>query len=236
MSILTAKIKAMVEYTGLKNRVAELARYKSIGVMTASICHQILNPLSGIRGPAYVIEKHLEKAGIKNDKIDQNITYIKENSIRINEIIDTLRSIFKGKMFEYEDIPVKNYIGSIVAIFSEKASDYITFEIITDDIMIRSNKGALTQILINLLSNAIEAIQDNGKIWIECDEVHITIKDNGCGISEKEIEKIFDLNYTTKAEGTGFGLYLVKQLTERLNMSIAVRSVVGEGTEVILGL
>jgi two-component system OmpR family sensor kinase len=96
------------------------------------------------------------------------------------------------------------------------------------------NKGALTQIMINLLSNAVEAITANGKIQITADDQMISIKDNGCGIPKEYLDKVFDLHYTTKPEGTGFGMYLVKQLAERLGIKITIQSIVGEGTMVVL--
>lgn len=235
MDVLKAKINSMLEYNALQHKVFELEKYHSIGVMTASICHQILNPLAGIRGPIYVIEKAIEEAGARNEKIDRNILFIKENSSRINEIVDTLRSLFKGYEFAVEEIRVKQYISSIVAIFAEKVNDRIEFSIeIDDNLTLQMNKGALTQIMINLFSNAVEAINQNGKIVITADEKHISIKDNGCGIPEEYLDKVFDLHYTTKPEGTGFGMYLVKQLVERLGIMLKIHSVVGEGTEVVL--
>jgi signal transduction histidine kinase len=235
MDVLRAKINSMLEYNTLKQKVFELEKYRSIGVMTASICHQILNPLAGIRGPIYVIEKAIEKAGAGNEKIDKNILFIKENSNRINEIVDTLRSLFKGYEFAVEEIRVKQYISSMVALFAEKVSDKIEFSIeIDENLTIQMNKGALTQIMINLLSNAVEAIHAKGKILITVNKQLISIKDNGCGIPEEHFEKVFDLHYTTKPEGTGFGMYLVKQLVERLGITIQLQSVVGEGTEVVL--
>jgi signal transduction histidine kinase len=237
MDVLKAKIDSMLEYNALKQKLFELEKYHSIGVMTASICHQILNPLAGIRGPIYVIEKAIEKAGAGTEKIDKNILFVKENSNRINDIVETLRSLFKGHEFAVEEIRVKQYISSLVAIFAEKVNDYIEFSIeIDDNLTIQMNKGALTQIMINLLSNAIEAINENGKILITGNEQRISIKDNGCGIPKEHLDKVFDLHYTTKPEGTGFGMYLVKQLVERLGITMKIQSTVGEGTEVVLEL
>jgi CheY-like chemotaxis protein len=122
MEVLKAKINSMLEYNALKQKVFELEKYRSIGVMTASICHQILNPLAGIRGPVYVIEKAIEQAGARNEKINRNILFIKENSSRINDIVETLRSLFKGHEFAHDEIRVKPYISSIVAIFAEKVT------------------------------------------------------------------------------------------------------------------
>jgi polar amino acid transport system substrate-binding protein len=101
---------------------------------------------------------------------------------------------------------------------------------------IYTSANGLTQILMNLLSNAIDAIPDKGKIKIsnslKNNQVLLLISDTGIGIESNKKNHIFDLGYSNKksSHGTGFGLYIVKELCASLNISISFESVLGKGT------
>ena len=141
--------------------------------------------------------------------------------------------------------PIKRdvYISSEkqITYYRSKIDSQIALSVnIPEGITISSNRGALTQIFMNLLTNAADSIDGEGTIHILCDDTagkNIVFRDSGCGIAEESLNKIFDLAFTTKKDngGTGLGLYIVKELTERLSIGLDVRSVVGEGTEFCLG-
>ena len=112
---------------------------------------------------------------------------------------------------------------------------------IDKDVEILGNREVLMHILLNLLANAIDAVEEGeGEIAIVVANKHnrpvISIKDTGCGIASKEVEKIFDAFYTSKeiGRGTGLGLYIVKDLVLKMGWQIEVQSTVGKGTEVII--
>ena len=100
----------------------------------------------------------------------------------------------------------------------------------------------MNQVFVNLISNAVDAMEDFGKITIKTvdigDQIEIRFKDNGRGIAEDKMTKIFEPFYTTKdvGEGTGLGLSISYSIIKQHNGSIDVESKVGEGTEFILTL
>jgi two-component system NtrC family sensor kinase len=102
--------------------------------------------------------------------------------------------------------------------------------------------GKLNQVFVNITANAIQAIEDKGKIWIttsqENDFVKISIKDSGVGIPEDKLTEIFNSFYTTKpaGEGTGLGLAISKNIIDEHNGSIEVYSELNVGTEFIITL
>jgi signal transduction histidine kinase len=109
-------------------------------------------------------------------------------------------------------------------------------EITTDmqELAIRADRDLLKQLFINLVKNAQEAIQENGRISIvgRIGDTHyeFRVTDDGPGILEKDIDAIFDLHFTTKPKGNGVGLSVVQQIVEAHRGTIDVESTAGEGT------
>lgn len=236
VTALRAKVISIVNYNKLKNKTFELEKYKSIGMLTASICHEILNPLSGISGNMYVVDKEIEKAGLGNAALVDSIKHIKENSNRISEIVTTMRSLFYGKKMPQMMIDISSIINPLINIFKNKVGKRISFEYNNESINIVSDKSAFTQILFNLMANAVDAIREDGVIVIKVasDGRNITIEDNGIGISQDDLVKIYDIGYTTKTNGTGIGLFIVKELCVNLGIVMKIDSIINEGTIVSL--
>ncbi len=239
MEALKARINSLVEYNLLKKKSFQLEKYRSIGMMTASISHEILNPLSGITGPLYILEKELKAIGNKNgEAVNIALEHIKKNVGRIDNIVTTLKDLFHGDDLKLEPFQLIETIEPIIRMFQEKVGKTIIIEEeIPRDFHIYSNKSAITQIVINLITNSIDAITSNKGLIrviarIEDGEKCIQVTDNGVGIDPLNMDKIFNLNFTTKqkGQGTGMGLYIVKELTNKLNLAISVDSVLNKGS------
>jgi len=102
-------------------------------------------------------------------------------------------------------------------------------------------RGHLSEILINLLQNAREAIEGQGQIWVEAcagegNSVVIRIRDDGAGIAAERLDRIFEAYYSTKEKGTGLGLSIVKHNTEIYGGTVSVESELGKGTQFTLKL
>lgn len=236
---LKARIKALLDYNLLKKKAFELEKYRSVGMLTAGICHEIMNPLSGIKGPLFVVERDVKEFSSNNETLNQGISYIKQNVNRISDIVNTMRSLFHGEGFSFEEIEFSNFIKPVIDIYKDKNTNSIEIETkIPENFIIKSSKSALTHIFMNLLSNAIESIKFQGKIKIEASDRTIVIQDTGCGISVDNLRKVFNLAFTTKKDfgGTGLGLFIVKELADRLNISINIESEINRGTTVSLFL
>ena len=108
--------------------------------------------------------------------------------------------------------------------------------------ILEGNEGKLHQVFLNILSNASQAIKDNGKITILTklvkDDIHISITDNGHGISRENSKKVFDPFFTTKepGKGTGLGLSITYNIIQEHNGTIELKSQVGVGTKVTIKL
>lgn len=209
----------------------DLKKDAIIGRMTAFFAHEIRNPLTTIVG----FSQHLEKnSTIKNDpNLSVYVSIIKEEALRMEQLIQELLNLSKA---HYSNdnvtiIDVKLSIDKIVTIYTKKAAEKnITFKAeLVDNVFIRGNIDRFESVLINLIVNAIEAIERDGKIEIHMKKgnnfVTITITDSGPGISDEDLEQIFYPFYTTKSNGTGIGLAICQTIIESLGGTINIYNV-----------
>ena len=236
---LSAKIKSILNFNKMKKALYEKDKYASLGMLLGGISHEIFNPLSGIYGPLENIEKIIERSDLKgNEKINIFIGAIYKNIGRIENIIKSLKTLFYNKEFLIEEVDIHKLIDSILEILSSgiKAKN-IKIEVSIDSkFKILANNSVLSQILLNLISNSIDASSNDGNIAIKAvidkNIKIISVKDSGSGISEENLPYIFNAFFSTKeiGKGMGLGLYIVKDLIIKMGWSVDVASAVGVGT------
>ncbi|MBF4695244.1 sensor histidine kinase [Fusibacter ferrireducens] len=232
--------KDISEQKKVESRIQRLERLASTGRLAAGVAHEIRNPLAGMRASIQVLNKRL-----KSDLTGKNemmfLRLIQEID-RINKLIFDLLEYAKRYKAEPKCLNLYSKLNELLDLIeSELQSRHIQFsmENLKTDTMIFVDSVQFSQIVLNILKNAIEASpSENGKIVIEITEsefsVILKITDNGSGISEEALDKIFDPFFTTKSEGTGLGLSIVHELIVENEGEIDVKSNEHEGTEVML--
>ena len=176
------------------------------------------------------------------EAIPQIISDIKLGADRTAEIVKSLRNFSRT---DYKKVLLYNiHEGLDTSLLLLKNKYKNNIEIIKNydrDIpFIYCNPGKMNQVFLNILSNAIDAIESKGKIWIttshQKDFVKISIKDNGCGMNDETREKIFDPFYTTKdvGKGTGLGMSITYGIIQEHGGDIQIISEPGKGTEMII--
>jgi len=215
----------------------------------ANVTHEIKTPLTAIIG---FIET-LEEGAIKEEATAKKFLHIiSENAHRLERLVDDLlilSSIELGEMtLRFENISVANVIDSVLVMFETKAAEKsLTIEkFIADGLpLIRGDRDRMTQILVNILDNAVKFTPNTGKISISAVQddtgfVVVKVTDTGVGIQKSEIprlgERFYRVDKTRSRElgGTGLGLSIVKHLMKAHNGSFDVESQVGQGTTVTL--
>lgn len=224
--------------------------------LLTSLSHDIRTPLTSIIGYTDAMKKELLKDGL-NDKYDlQNviennnvienyIDIVREKSYYLKEYLDNVFDWFKLNSNEFyldlKDTEItelsRNIIKSWIVIFEEKDIDF-DIEIEEKEIICNLDQNAYARVINNIIQNAVEHSKTK-KIQISIKEsnkkIFITIKDFGVGIEPDDLEHIFDRLYKCdKARnkvGSGLGLYITKELIEKMNGCIDVKSEIGEGTE-----
>jgi len=224
----------MVEYA---NKMA------SIGRLAAGIAHEINNPLAIIN----------EKAGLINDmftftkkykedpRLIKNVNSIITSVERCAKITRRLLSFARHMHGDIQPVNIKNLILEVLG-FMEKEAEYKSIEIvldISDKIPeFKFDRGKLQQILLNLINNAFSAMNGGGRFELiarlkDSDNVSIVCNDNGIGISQANLKRIFDPFFSTKTSsgGTGLGLSITYNLVQEIGGAIEVQSEEGKGTE-----
>ncbi|MFP4086832.1 MAG: ATP-binding protein [Desulfobacteraceae bacterium] len=214
----------------------------SIGRMAASVAHEINNPLAIINEKAGLIRDLFTIKGdyAKDDKLIGLVDSILASGRRAGTITRRLLTFSRNLQASIEPINLKEAILEVLG-FTGKEVEYRSIDISTEVAenipVLETDRGKLQQILLNLVNNAFAAVQDGGHIDIKAnrkdrDHVSITITDDGCGIAEDDLERIYEPFFSTKTGqgGTGLGLSITYSLVQEIGGNIEVESTLNQGT------
>jgi signal transduction histidine kinase len=212
------------------------AKLSALGIMATSINHEVRNPLFVIKGLAEIL---LDRPDTDREKVKDIAQRTVAQAERALEIIRNFSSYAKrqsSKTFEKQSLDVKEVLESVVPLVcSELALDKIRLQVnVPPKTMICADRHSLEEIFINLIVNACQAMSEGGEIEISAKDekpwLSIKIRDTGPGLPPEQLTRIFEPFYTTKASGTGLGLYVVKQLVEKNSGRVEASSKEGLGT------
>ncbi|MDF2616785.1 MAG: multi-sensor signal transduction histidine kinase [Sedimentibacter sp.] len=209
----------------------------AVGQLAAGVAHEIRNPLGLIRNYSYVLKGKLPGQN-KDPLIDKSINIIESSVLRAGKMVDNLLNFSRINDDEFKNINLFESLNEIIAFECKRISEKnIDVKVNCDEnLMFLTNLETLTHIVLNLLSNAIDALSSGGNITIDCSAdrkyLYMNVTDTGEGIQEADIEHIFNPFFTTKSagKGTGLGLYIVYNEIQKINGDISVESQVGIGT------
>lgn len=213
--------------------VKELEREKQIRTSLFKITHEIKNPIAVCKG-------YLDMFDVNDlDHSQKYIPIIKDEIDRVLVLLQDFLSISKVKLnCEIMDVNMmlEEITKSLKPLLHSKNISLIN-EIIDDEVYIEGDYNRLSQVVINLIKNSVEASKNNNsyikvKTILNEKTYDIIIEDNGCGISKENIKHINELFYTTKNGGTGLGVYLSNEIIKAHKGSIDYKSVENEGTKV----
>ncbi len=231
--------RAAIEKEKAQKMLIQTEKMATLGTLTAGLAHEINNPLGGIKNCLRRIE-------LKPTKTEQNRKYfklIKHAFERIENLVNDLMLISRKKDDTLKPINFNEVIFHALELLEyqlQKKNISIKKYLIQNLPLIWGNTEHLEQVLINLILNSINAMSENGILEIKTNfttqKVKVMIIDNGIGIPEREIYKIFDPFYSTKdvGKGTGLGLTMCKTIVDSHSGTIVVDSKVDEGTMVML--
>jgi two-component system NtrC family sensor kinase len=227
----------------------------SLGQLVAGIAHEINNPLafvvnnlfvveSGLAGLVAEIEPHLTETSRKKFRRTQAcLEEMREGLNRVKELVLDLRTFSRLDEGEFKTVDVIDTIDSVLLLLKHRMSNRIEVEKhYGPERMLYCYAGRLNQVLMNLISNAADAISGEGKIVITTSQnaefFLLSVRDTGGGIPEAIRSKIFDPFFTTKpvGQGTGLGLAISYGIVQDHSGSIEVKSEEGTGTEFIVKL
>jgi len=223
----------------LEEEMQKKEKFAVIGELSANIAHEIRNPLASIKGSIEMLRE--------NSTGPEERSRLMEIAIREMERLDRIIADFLNysnpRPLEMKECDVARLLSGTVMLLKSSVADdeRIEFEeSIESPLCTRGDGDKLRQVFWNLLSNAVEALENGGTITVraarEGDTISVQVSDNGTGIREEDQERIFYPFYTTKKEGTGLGLAIAYRIVEEHGGRIEVRSREGEGASFIVTL
>jgi len=221
------------ELSRLKEEMEENRRLAAIGRLAAGVAHEIRNPLSSLKGYAFLF-KEVFDAGSENYGIAQ--VMIKEVD-RLNRVVSELVALAKPVTVSSRPVDLLQIAEEIAGQLAyEQGSEGVEIKTHIQGDLPRVNADAdrIRQVLLNLGLNAIEAMEDGGRLdidlWQGDGEVGLRVSDTGCGMPEAQRQDIFQPYFTTKLSGTGLGLAIVSNIVKAHSGRIEVESAPGQGT------
>ena len=235
-NILARRAEEQLE---LKEKLNRAERLSALGELTAGISHEIRNPLGIIRSSAELLKKKMETYDPSNNIPD----IIVEESGRLNTLITDFLNFAKPKDLHLTPTRIEDVLSkNLVFLDSQINEKKITIEKKIDANLkpMMADQAMLYQAFLNILINAMQATGQGGHIRIEItsknDAVEITFEDNGCGIPDEALTKIWDPFFTTKESGTGLGLGIVRNIITSHNGSIQIMNLPEGGVAVHISL
>lgn len=205
-----------------------------VGELAAGIAHEIRNPLTSLKGFTQLLG---DKIDSNKDYMDIMITEIE----RINTIVSELLLLAKPRKLDFKELHIEMVLKKIITLMEAQANLYgvkIKFNQCegVPSLIIHGEENKLKQVFINLLKNAIEAMEEGGEITISLQrsekDVEIKIIDGGSGISPELLSKVGQPFFTTKEKGTGLGLMVCYSIIESHQGKMGIYSKSGQGTTV----
>jgi len=208
------------------SELARVSQFSAMGVMTASIGHEIRQPLAAIVTGAHAGLRWISRSPPNVDEARQTLKNIVQEGQRASEILDTIRAMFKRDSKEVVAIDVNGLVSDVLELVqSELRKQKVSVRTeLTDHLPeVSGNRIQLQQVVLNLAINAIEAMGAiTGRERVlrlktalhQPDGVLVTVEDTGPGIDSKDVERIFDALFTTKSKGMGMGLSICRSIIE----------------------
>ncbi|MBN2428100.1 MAG: PAS domain S-box protein [Deltaproteobacteria bacterium] len=229
----------------LEKAMRQADRLSVLGSLAAGLAHEIKNPLGGIKGAAQLLAMELE--GSENLK---EFTQVMIREVeRVNGIIEELMDLTRPRSAQWEEVDLSRILNDVVLLQKEAhRKKEVKFALHLDPSIppIQGDLSHLTQLFVNLVKNAAEAVDAAGRVEITTKVSHdynyrkpgdapapvivVEVKDNGPGIPGEEIDRIFTPFYTTKSKGSGLGLPTCQKIADEHGALLKFNSEPGNGT------
>ena len=226
----------------MEQRMAAAERLASLGTLASVVAHEINNPLAVINDAAGLLKDLLGKEEFadipRRNLFEKSVGKIEKNVYRAKKITHQLLGFVQKSDAAVSEVNLRELAQEAIQSVEKEAGHkeiQLVLEVQPALDSIRSDPYPLRQVLINLLTNAVHATGKGGQVTITMEEkggeAVLSVQDAGDGIQEENLEKIFEPFFSTKStgDGTGLGLFVAREIVDRLGGKIEVESQVGRG-------
>lgn len=219
-----------------------------LGEMSAGIVHEINNPLNYSKSALFVLQRMVKEMdeGEDREEYEELVADITDGLERVGHIVRDLRSFAMKGTVQVTEVDLFHVVRTSARLIGNRLSNITYNESVSEGLLVRGNENNLCQVILNLIKNGVEATEaagrslDEAEIRVTGEENHervvLRVRDNGCGISDKDRSSMFEPFFTTKdrGRGMGLGLSICRRILEDHGASITVDSREGEFTEFTL--
>jgi PAS domain S-box-containing protein len=210
----------------VRSELAHVVRVASLGALTASIAHEVNQPLSGILTNASTCLRMLAAEPPNVEGARETARRTIRDGNRASDVIVRLRALFGKRKFVFESVDVSEAAQEVIALLLgelQKDRVYIQTEFANELPLVMGDRVQLQQVILNLIRNASDAMRDvedrPRKLVVRTerdpdDQVRVTVQDAGAGFNPQDTNRLFDAFYTTKAGGMGIGLSVSRSIVE----------------------
>ncbi len=222
-----AKLKSQADLIlEIEDQLRRADRLTALGELSAGMAHEIRNPLGSIRGTAEI----LRDAFPPEDRYAEFTKIMVSEVDRLNKVLEDFLRFARPDASERNDFKPDQVLGEVLQLTQQQASKK-QISIVWDEKKLPAAIGdssQFKQVFLNLILNALQALPHGGQLLIESslmdDQIHLVFSDNGPGIPENDLDKIFNPFFTTKDDGTGLGLAITHRIVKNHCGQISVRN------------
>ena len=221
------------------------AQLSFVGELAAGLAHEIKNPLAGIQGAVDILIRRRDK----NDPEREALEGMRHEVVRIDSTVRALLDRARPRLISVKPTSLTEIVERAVVLargqIDNSSNTKIAFEPPADPITIQIDAALIEDAILNLIINAIEAVAGGGNVTVSIarsqdhgypDEAVVEVSDDGPGISEEDLTRIFNPFFTTRPGGTGLGLPAVRRIARSHGGRVAVTSTQGKGSTFSLHL
>jgi signal transduction histidine kinase len=213
----------------------------ALGRLTSGVAHEVKNPLNAMRIHLELLKARL---GASQPAVRENVDVIAQEIVRLDRVVQGFLKFVRPEEVRLAPVDVKALLSDVARLIAPEAARAgarITEDVVPDLPPVSGDAELLQQALTNLVTNAIQAMPKGGTVTLAArrgpdGSVEIRVADEGIGILPQDLEKVFRLYYTTKAQGSGIGLSMVYRIVQMHDGRIDVESEVDRGTAMVLTL
>jgi len=217
----------------MERRLQQAERLSSMGRLASGVAHEIRNPLNAIS---------MACQRLKKENLEHLSSVIRDEVRRLNVIIEEFLGLSRGQALKLEKVDLSGLVRTVGFLMGEESrSRGIEIQVsgTESSLMMVMDENKIKQAFINIVKNAVESIPESGIVTMEISSDEkgaalISVTDTGTGVLADDVEKIFNLDFTTKEKGLGLGLTLAHEIIEAHGGEIRVQSAPGAGTTFLI--
>ncbi len=220
-------LRTLDRYLSLQSREVSERQLAQLGRLSATLAHEIRNPLGAMKGLTQLVQEDLPE----NHRAHELMATVISEAQRLEKLVTELLAFARPRPLSIQSVDVGKLAESVAAFVGPRAAERdigIQLKLTGDSFHVPADPDGLRQVLLNVLGNALDATEGSGTIDLNVDErsetVDISILDRGSGLGSTDPEELFQPFRTTKAQGSGLGLAVSRQIIERLGGSITLEN------------